>query len=253
MVSARAIEERMFREHFRYAWTMAAAPSDDYAAGLLLAVDNDHRILGADRAAREVFALSDKSLAEGVHLSMFFAYDAMLFRRNDGQDISVRLTAGIDGRSWCALLTPPLSRSRVARSWAEAVLHSRPRISTLGHLPIAESQAPSRGGLPPGLTRRICDYIESNLSQKIGLATLAAMSGLSTHHFARAFHQSVGTPPHSYLLSRRLEHVEHMLQETQLPLSEIALATGFSDQSHLARHFHRLTGVSPSVARWQAR
>jgi len=84
MVSARAIEERMFREHFRYAWTMAAAPSDDYAAGLLLAVDNDHRILGADRAAREVFALSDKSLAEGVHLSMFFAYDAMLFRRNDG-------------------------------------------------------------------------------------------------------------------------------------------------------------------------
>jgi len=151
------------------------------------------------------------------------------------------------------LLTPPLSRSSVARSWAEAVLHSRPRISTLGHLPIAEPLAPSRGGLPPGLTRRICDYIESNLSQKIGLAALAAMSGLSTHHFARAFHQSVGIPPHSYLLRRRLEQVEHMLRETQLPLSEIALATGFSDQSHLARHFHRLTGVSPSAARWKAR
>jgi len=253
IVSARAIEERMFREHFRYAWTMAAAPSDDYAAGLLLAVDNDHRILGADRAAREVFALSDKRLADGVHLSMFFAYDALLFRRNDGQDIPVRLTGGADGRSWCALVTPPLSRSSVARSWAEAALHSRPRISTLGNLPIAESPAPSRGGLAPGLTRRICDYIESNLSQKIGLAALAAMSGLSTHHFARAFHQSVGIPPHSYLLRRRLEHVEHMLRETQLPLSEIALATGFSDQSHLARHFHRLTGVSPSVARWQAR
>jgi len=189
-----------------------------------------------------------------MHLSMFFAYDASLFRRNDGQDIPVRLMgAGIEGRRWSVLLTPPLNRSRVARSWGEAVAHSRARISTLGRLPVAESPAPSRGGLPPGLTRRICDYIESNLSQKIGLAALAAMSGLSTQHFARAFHESVGMPPHGYLLRRRLEHVEHMLRETQLPLSEIALATGFSDQSHLARHFHRLTGVSPSVARWKAR
>jgi AraC-like DNA-binding protein len=40
-----------------------------------------------------------------------------------------------------------------------------------------------------------------------------------------------------------------MLRETQLPLSEIALTSGFSDQSHLARHFRRLTGMSPSLAR----
>jgi AraC-like DNA-binding protein/PAS domain-containing protein len=254
IVSARAIEERMFREHFCYAWTIAAAPSDDYGAALLLAVDNDHRILGADRVAREAFALSDKKLTDGVHLSMLFEYDPLLFRRHNGQDIPLRLMGvGVDRRSWCGLLTPPLSRSSVAPRWAEAVLHSRPRISTLGHLPIAESPARSRGGLPPGLTRRICDYIESNLGQKIGLAALAAMSGLSTFHFARAFHQSMGIPPHSYVLRRRLEQVKHMLRETQLPLSEIALATGFSDQSHLARHFHRLTGVSPSVARWQAR
>src|SRR6185436_13840162 len=76
---------------------------------------------------------------------------------------------------------------------------------------------------------------------------------LSTHHFARAFHQSVGMPPHSYVLSRRLERAEHMLRETQLPLSEIAAATGFSDQSHLARHFRRRTGMSPRLARWKER
>jgi transcriptional regulator GlxA family with amidase domain len=78
------------------------------------------------------------------------------------------------------------------------------------------------------------------------------MAGLSRDHFARAFHQSVGMPPHSYLLRRRLDHVEQMLKETQLPLSQIALATGFSDQSHLARHFRRQTGMSPSHARWKA-
>src|SRR5262249_39853333 len=129
----------------------------------------------------------------------------------------------------------------------------RPRISTLGHLPLAEPLAPSHGGLPPVVTQRICEYIESHLDQKIGLEALAAIAGLSIYHFARAFHQSVGSPPHSYLLGRRLERAERMLRETRLPLSEIAVATGFSDQSHLARHFRRRTGVSPRVARWNER
>ncbi|MGO8941676.1 MAG: helix-turn-helix transcriptional regulator [Mycobacterium sp.] len=79
---------------------------------------------------------------------------------------------------------------------------------------------------------------------------LAALTGLSTDHFARAFQQSVGLPPHTYLVRRRLEQVEHMLRKTHAPLSEIALATGFSDQSHLARHFRRWTGMSPRQVRW---
>ena len=103
------------------------------------------------------------------------------------------------------------------------------------------------------LTQRICEYIESHLDQKIGLELLAAMAGHSIHHFVRAFHQSVGMPPHSYLLSRRLDRAEGMLRKTQLPLSEIAIATGFSDQSHLARHFRRRTGMSPRLARWKDR
>jgi AraC-like DNA-binding protein len=218
-----------------------------------LAVDEHQQIVGADRIAREVFGLSDKSLADGVPVSMVFDCDSSVFR-NGEKDIPVRLkrAGGIEA-SWYGLVTPPLTKSRVARSWAEAVVHCRPRINTLGHSPIDEPAAPSRGGLPPGLTQRICDYIESHLDQKVGLDNLAALAGLSTHHFARAFHQSVGMPPHSYLLNRRLEQVERMLRETQLPLSEIALATGFSDQSHLARHFRRRTGISPSHARWRER
>jgi transcriptional regulator GlxA family with amidase domain len=157
------------------------------------------------------------------------------------------------GASWYALFTPPLSKTRIARSWAEANLHSRPRISTLGQLQVAEPLAHSRGGLPPLVTQRICEYIESHLDQKIGLEALAAMAGLSTHHFARAFNQSMAIPPHGYLLSRRLDRAERMLRDTQLPLSEIAVATGFSDQSHLARHFRRRTGMSPRLARWKDR
>ena len=251
VVSARAIEERIFREHFQYCWILAAAPSDDVGSSLLLAMDDHQSIIGGDQAARKLFALSDKSLADGIPLSASFAVDDSLFRRTADRDIPVRLmSARGDGRWWTALLTPPLSRSKVARSWAEAVVHSRPRISTLGDLLMAAAPEPSRGGLPPAVTRRVCDYIEGHLDEKIHLDGLAALTGLSTDHFARAFHQSVGAPPHRYLLQRRLEQVEHMLRETHAPLSEIALATGFSDQSHLARHFRRWAGMSPRQVRW---
>jgi AraC-like DNA-binding protein/PAS domain-containing protein len=250
-VSARAIEERLFREHFRHVWTVAALSSENEPA-LLLAVDGNQWIVGADRVARDVLGFKDQNLADGFSLSAVFEYDRSIFRQPGERDIPARLVrAPGDGRSWSALITPPLSKSRVARSWAEAVVHCRPRINTLGHLPPVEPVKFSRGGLPPAVAQRICEYIESHLEQKIGLQNLAALAGLSTHHFARAFHQSMGVPPHNYLLSRRLERVDRMLRETQLPLSEIALATGFADQSHLARHFRRRTGMSPSLARWR--
>jgi len=254
VVSARAIEERIFREHFQYCWILAAAPSDDFGSSLLLAIDDQQSIVGGDQAARQLLALGDKSdkcLADGISLSTVFAFDHSLFRRTADRDIPVRLmSASGDGRWWTALLTPPLSRSQVARSWAETVVHSRARISTLGDLPLADTLEPTRGGLSPAVKRRVCDYIEGHLDEKIRLDGMAALAGLSTDHFARAFHNSVGVPPHAYLLRRRLEQVEHMLRETHAPLSEIALATGFSDQSHLARHFRRWAGMSPSQVRW---
>ena len=251
--SARAVEERIFRERFLHAWTIAAVPADDSGLAVLLAVDEDQRVVGADRVARMAFSLNDNKLIAGVHLSMVFHYDLPLFRRNNGQDIPVRLMRAGGKGWWHILITPPLGMSGGTRSWAERIVHSQPRISTLGSLPIPDLPAVNRGGLPPGLTHRICEYIESHLDEKMGLDVLAAMAGLSTHHFARAFRQSVGMPPHSYLLRRRLQHVEQMLRDTQLPLSEIALAAGFSDHSHLARHFRRVTGMSPSLARWKER
>src|ERR1700722_13082735 len=251
VVSARAIEERIFREHFQGCWILAAASSDDLGSSLLLAIDDQQSIIGGDQASRRYFALSDRSLADGIPLSAAFAYDRTLFRRTADRDIPIRLmSARGDGRWWSALLTPPLSRSQVARSWAEAVVHSRPGVGTLGDRLVAAAPDPSRGGLSPAVTRRVCDYIEGHLDEKMRLDGLAALAGLSTDHFARAFHQSVGVPPHTYLLRRRLEHVEHMLRETHAPLSEIALATGFSDQSHLARHFRRWAGMSPRQVRW---
>lgn len=253
IAAARAIEERIFREYFRHGWTVAAAPCDDEEQALLLAIDQDQRVIGADRVGRKAFGLTDKKLADGTHLSTLFEYDLPLFGPNNGQDIPVRLLRVGTDQWWDVLITPPLTRSREARSWAETIVQSQPRLSELGQAALPKSSRPSRGGLSPGVAHRIREYIDGHLEEKIGLETLATMAGLSTHHFARAFRQSVGMPPHSYLLRRRLAHVERMLRETQMPLSEIALAAGFADHSHLARHFRRLTGMAPSLARWKER
>jgi len=249
IASARAVEERLFREHFRHEWIIAALPSDDTAPALLLAVDEDQRLVGADRVARGAFALDDKRLAAGTPLSSLFDYSLSLFRRGGGQDIPVLLARSGRNDPWRALVTPPLAKSNLSRSWPEAVVHAQPRLSMLNFMPMPESPDLNRGGLSPVMKHRLCNFIESHISEKISLDTLSSMAGLSPHHFARAFQQSLGMPPHRYLLRRRLEHVEKMLRDTQLPLSHIALAVGFSDQSHLNRHFRRLTGMSPSLAR----
>ena len=219
IASARAVEERIFREFFWQTWVIAAAPCDDQSLPLLLAVDEDQRIVGADRVARLAFSLTDTSLMEGLHLSRIFHDIFSVFRRGGVQDIPIRLTRAGGGAEWNALITPPLPKPGLLRSWSESTLHSRPRLTTVGTLSIPEETPPSRGGLSPALTHRIRDYIESHLDQKISLDNLAATAGLSPHHFARAFRQSVGMPPHGYLLRRRLERVEQMIHNSELPLS----------------------------------
>jgi AraC-like DNA-binding protein len=249
--SARAIEERLFRECYSQAWNVAAVPADESGPALLLAVDDDRRIVGADRVARLAFGLDEEILRQGLYLSKVFTHDSSLFRRTAGQDIAVPLTRTGSADPWRALITAP--GPKVWRSFSDKVAHSRPRISMLGALPIAAPTADIHGGLAPGITRRISEYIDSHLGESISLEAMAEMAGLSVNHFARAFRQSTGLAPHAYLVQRRIEQAERLLSRTDLPLSQIALAVGFSDHSHFARHFRRLTGATPSVARWQQR
>src|SRR5258705_7679517 len=105
VVSARAIEERIFREHFHYCWILAAAPSDDFGSSLLLAIDDHQSIIGGGHTSRRVFTLGGKRLVSGVPFSAFFPFDHSLLRRTADRDIPVRLmSARGDGRWWSALL-----------------------------------------------------------------------------------------------------------------------------------------------------
>jgi AraC-like DNA-binding protein/PAS domain-containing protein len=252
-VSARGIEERLFREYFRHAWTIAAARCGDSEVAALLAVDNDQRILGADQIARRLFSFNDEVLNRGMSLATIFEYDSSIFRCKRMQDVAARLLRTGTDEPWNALITPPACRMSGWCSPTDALVHSRPRFGMLAHLPLSVDPPTNRGGLAPARASRVCEYIGSHLQENIALEMLAEIAQLSVHHFARAFRQTLGIPPHNYIVQRRVEHAQQLLRNTDLPVSEIAIVAGFTDQSHLARHFRTITGVSPSLARHQLR
>ena len=107
-----------------------------------------------------------------------------------------------------------------------------------------------RGGLPPKVLRRVREHIDANIEQRIRVEALAQLANLSVCYFVRAFKRSVGVTPHNYLIQRRVERTSELLSETKLPLSEIALAAGFADQSHCSRRFRQHVGMSPREFRW---
>jgi AraC family transcriptional regulator len=107
-----------------------------------------------------------------------------------------------------------------------------------------------RGGLPPRVVRRVREHIDANIEQRISVEMLANLANLSVCYFVRAFKQSVGLTPHDFLIHRRVERTKELLSETNLSLSEIALAAGFADQSHCARRFREHVGMSPRDYRW---
>ncbi len=123
-------------------------------------------------------------------------------------------------------------------------------------------QHSSQSPPPPNATRsvglggtkltRLLAHIEDNLDQTLSLAEIATIAGLSASHLKTVFRQATGLPVHQYVLRRRVERAQTMLREGKLPINEIALATGFAHQSHMARHMRRLFGVTPAAVKRQS-
>ena len=102
------------------------------------------------------------------------------------------------------------------------------------------------GGLTPLQLRRVMDYIEGRLDQDLGLADLAALADLSTHHFGQAFKASTGMSPHRYLIERRIHRAKELLIGGNRSIAEIAVSVGFSSQSHMTFNFRKLVTTTPA-------
>jgi AraC family transcriptional regulator len=109
------------------------------------------------------------------------------------------------------------------------------------------------GTLPRERLRAVVEYIEGHLHASPTLEQMAAVTRLSAYHFARQFKAATGLPPHQYLIARRIERARQLLRDGDLSLAEVAVCTGFSDQSQFSHHFKRLVGVTPGQFRRSAR
>jgi len=102
-----------------------------------------------------------------------------------------------------------------------------------------------RGGLATWQLKRAMQLMSESLTEGPGLSRVAEECGLSPRHFARAFRQSTGVPPHRWLLQHRVQRAKDLLRTHALTLADIALRCGFADQSHFTRVFSREVGFSP--------
>ena len=100
-------------------------------------------------------------------------------------------------------------------------------------------------GLSGERLRRVFDYVEAHLDDRLTLADLSGVACLSPYHFSRSFKQAVGMGPQRYVMHRRVERAKALIRRTHQPLALIAQEVGFADQSHLTSVFRREIGVTP--------
>ncbi|MEL7510437.1 MAG: AraC family transcriptional regulator [Cyanobacteria bacterium J06554_1] len=124
-----------------------------------------------------------------------------------------------------------------------AVILLRQHATTRPHLPVYE------GGLPPRQLRQVLDYIDAHLDQEIKLTDLTQLLDMSQYHFSRLFKQSLGISPYQYLLQQRVECAKQLLKNTDRLITDVALACGFNNHSHLSKQFKQLTGMTPRAYR----
>jgi AraC family transcriptional regulator len=143
--------------------------------------------------------------------------------------------ANVVGRLYADSLAPGLAIQLVRRYSALRDVH-------VGH-----------GGMAPHKLRKAIELIDHHLSDeeegRVALRAVARAVRMSYFHFSRAFKQSMGMTATSYIAERRIERAKKMLEETELPISEIALRSGFSSQSHFTTAFRRLAGATPKAFR----
>jgi AraC family transcriptional regulator len=136
-----------------------------------------------------------------------------------------------------------------SRQYAEALglvlMHELVRLDRT----TSDAARPLRGGLPAWQQKRVVEFIQEHLAEEISLTALAGLVDLSLYHFARAFKQSFGMPPHRYHMVRRMDRARSLLQSPALSVTQIGIQLGFRETSSFTRAFRKITGLTPTECR----
>jgi AraC-like DNA-binding protein len=248
--TARSITERWFRLAYRQHWVMAVTRRVAPGTGLLLALDREKRVVGADFQARRLLETQHIPFEPCLALEALFHLDAGNLQQQSCCDAAVTLVTR-SGEAWIGLVTPPDVGVIESSLDQRAVLHSRPRLDSVAHWWSASENRQQRG-LSRAAVKRVQQYIDAHLDSSLDAGELAGIVGMSVSYFQHSFRKAVGVTPHRYVVQCRVKRARELLATTQLPLTEVALTVGFSDQSHFSRRFHELAGVPPGTFRGAA-
>ena len=106
----------------------------------------------------------------------------------------------------------------------------------------------SEARVPPAVARQAVrdarDHIDGHFCEPVSLRDLADLTGASPFHLLRSFKTQVGLPPAAYQNQLRIAEAKRLLRSGH-GIADTAAAVGFSDQSHLTRHFQRIVGTTP--------
>jgi len=108
----------------------------------------------------------------------------------------------------------------------------------------AAQVGPTSAGQPRAVAQAL-EFIHQNYARDLMLSDIASAVNLSPFHLSRLFKRTLGVSLYQHVLQVRVTSARSLLASSGRSLAEIAAAVGFADQSHLTRHFKRVTGVTP--------
>jgi AraC family transcriptional regulator len=115
------------------------------------------------------------------------------------------------------------------------------------HSSIAKAAGERNEALSGHRLKQVLAFIEDQISEDLSLEQIAAVAGVSASHIKTLFRAAMGVPVHQYVIQRRVERAKTLLLQDGMSMAEVAAASGFAHQSHLARHMRRALGMPPKV------
>ena len=131
------------------------------------------------------------------------------------------------------------------RAIAARLAGLQPEMGTAGGVVETDSGRRPTRALQKWRLKRVVEYVDTNLSNRVSLLDLAAIAGLSRMHFASQFRAATGLRPHEFVLRRRIQRSRELLRNSQMAIVEIAFAVGFQTQAHFTTVFKRFAGHTP--------
>lgn len=184
-----------------------------------------------------VLEIDDAAPTRALYLAPGFVAETL--RTSHGWDFGAsddrRIVCVAAGARLCEEADRIDSEEGVGRLVASVLVPERCRVRR-----VADERAPH------AVIARVREHLRASYTRRVTLDDMARLAGMGRYSLARAFTREVGIPPHSYQTHLRIQRARTLIGAGRR-LSDVSLEVGFTDQSHLNRHFKRVVGVTPGL------